>query len=507
MSVVASRVTPTPSDQARSLGTWWWVWTLPAVVAFAVSSIRLGHRQLWRDELATWVAARLSYPELAEESTRVDAVHGPYYALMHAWVGLVGDSEVALRLPSVLAAAVAAGATAEIGRRLYGPYAGLLAGLVLATAPAMSRYAQEARQYSAVVAMVAVATLVLILVVRRPSPARWVAYGAVLAGAGLLHLLGLLVVPAHVAYLLASSRGRRALLAPAFAAWAAAIAIVAPVLWYAQRQTGLVEWIPPTTLDRTLELAYELSGSEQLGLVLCLAGLAGCWPLDRRVLLLLTWALGPFAALLLLSPVRDLLVARYVLFALPAWCLLAAHGATGLAAVAWRWARRTAGLPRRMWVGPPRWLGIAAVALAVAALVPSVLAEHRDVRAIAVPGDSDVRRMAGLLARRLEPGDAVAIHGRHPRWMDRALDYYLPAGIDPPVVVRAWVGAPPDDPSCAGAMSCLDGFDRLWLVNGRRGDDPLREMAPELRAALQERFRIAETIRVRNGSLSLLVPR
>src|SRR5690606_28549559 len=148
MSVVASRVTPTPSDQARSLGTWWWVWTLPAVVAFAVSSIRLGRRQLWRDELATWVAARLSYPELAEESTRVDAVHGPYYALMHAWVGLVGDSEVALRLPSVLAAAVAAGATAEIGRRLYGPYAGLLAGLVLATAPAMSRYAQEARQYS-----------------------------------------------------------------------------------------------------------------------------------------------------------------------------------------------------------------------------------------------------------------------------------------------------------------------------------------------------------------------
>src|SRR5690606_27043838 len=129
----------------------------------------------------------------------------------------------------------------------------------------------------------------------------------------------------------------------------------------------------------------------------------------------------------------------------------------------------------------------------------------RDVRAIAAPGDSDVRRMAGLLAGRLEPGDAVAIHGRHPWWMDRALDYYLPPGTDPPVVMRAWPGASPS--GCDGAMSCLDGVDRLWLVSGRRGDDPLRPMAPELREALQERFRIAETTEVRNGSLSLLVPR
>src|SRR5439155_265575 len=79
----------------------------------------------------------------------IDAVITPYYLLMHAWIAAAGTSATALRLPSVLAMAVAAVVTSVIGRRLAStaqlpaPAAtGVLAGLLFAAAPQVAGYGQ-----------------------------------------------------------------------------------------------------------------------------------------------------------------------------------------------------------------------------------------------------------------------------------------------------------------------------------------------------------------------------
>ncbi|MEU9877934.1 hypothetical protein [Streptomyces phaeochromogenes] len=54
------------------------------------------------------------------ELTRtVDLAIAPYYVFMHLWVSLFGDSLTALRLPSVLAMAVAGGLVGLLGRRAW----------------------------------------------------------------------------------------------------------------------------------------------------------------------------------------------------------------------------------------------------------------------------------------------------------------------------------------------------------------------------------------------------
>ena len=87
------------------------------------------------DEVATRWAALLPLRELAHLLGNVDAVHGLYYLLMHGWVAL-GSSPAVLRIPSVIAMAVAAVLMVIIGRRLTGSgWAGLFAGLIMVLTP------------------------------------------------------------------------------------------------------------------------------------------------------------------------------------------------------------------------------------------------------------------------------------------------------------------------------------------------------------------------------------
>ena len=144
-------------------------------------------------------------------------MHGAYYLCMHFVVTLFGRSETAVRLPSAAAAAVAAGFLAATGMRLAAssgmrsPRAsGLLAGLFYAGAPWVSRYAQEARSYATVSALVVIASYLLVRALEDRRRRWWVAYGAAIALAALFNLLALLIVPAHATTVAIMSRRSRA---------------------------------------------------------------------------------------------------------------------------------------------------------------------------------------------------------------------------------------------------------------------------------------------------------
>src|SRR5262249_309541 len=175
-----------------------------------------------------------------------DAVHGLYYLVVWAVVRVFGTAELVTRLPSAVAMAVTAIAVAGIGRRLISRRAGLLAGLVFAALPEVSRYGQEARSYATVSALAAVASYLLVRVLNeadgpgRPPPGRrrWlIGYGAAVAALGVVNIFGLVIVPAHgLTVLLASRRARAAgtgLRRGWLAAVAAAVVLASPVLVYA----------------------------------------------------------------------------------------------------------------------------------------------------------------------------------------------------------------------------------------------------------------------------------
>ena len=80
-------------------------------LALALRLYRLGAQSLWLDEGATWAeVTRQGWGRLLADLLSPDAAYPLYHLLLKAWVAAAGDSEWALRLPSALAGAVAVAA-------------------------------------------------------------------------------------------------------------------------------------------------------------------------------------------------------------------------------------------------------------------------------------------------------------------------------------------------------------------------------------------------------------
>lgn len=160
---------------------------------------------LWLDEAQSVAIARLPLAELPQ-ALREDGAPPLYYLLLHAWIGLVGDGGLVVRLPSVGLAALSLVLVCQLGRRLGGPAAGRAALILLASMPWWARYATETRMYMLIVVLVLAGGLALHALRARPSATAFVGVAAatgalllthywslfLLAGVGVWHLRPLL---------------------------------------------------------------------------------------------------------------------------------------------------------------------------------------------------------------------------------------------------------------------------------------------------------------------------
>jgi mannosyltransferase len=174
-----------------------WLW--PTLLTAILGWYQLGRPELWRDELASWAFATRPVPDLITTARHTDANHLAYYLLLHYWIAAFGDSVDAMRALSVLAMAGAAACVTLAGRRLASTRAGLLAGLVFALVPSVSRFAQEIRSYALEMLVATLATLLLLRALDQPAVRRWAAYGACLAVLGYLDPVALAAVTGHAA--------------------------------------------------------------------------------------------------------------------------------------------------------------------------------------------------------------------------------------------------------------------------------------------------------------------
>jgi len=469
----------------------------PALVTLACGIVGLGDRQLWRDEHATWWAAtQLTVPELVDLLGNTDVVLAAYYGYLRIWTAVFGDSPLALRFPSLLWMSAAAALLALLGRRLYDAPTGLLAGLLFAVLPTVSRYAAEARPHAQTLAATIGATLLLLRAFDRPTRWRWTGYALGVAAVGLSHLVALSVLAVHAVLVAAEVRGRGRpvvrLVRPWLVAVGAGCAVPAPLVLLASGQSHQdVGNSRPEPLD-LLRLPGALLGGREVAILLGGLALAGLAVHHRPTLVLAVWALPAPVVSYLASAQWRLFHPRHLLFTVPAWVLLAAAG-TLLAA---RLGRSGTTPVRR-----PVLRSVLAGAVAVALVVGYGLPGHRAARHDLVENEFAFRQVADFIRTHARPGDGIA-YGGH-RYLRRAMAYELrhdPRPVDVFLAVpardRGWY----HDQECRRPAECLGGVRRIWLVTVRGGPNPLDREPGARGELLRDRFvvaRVAEFPRIR----------
>ncbi len=472
---------------------------LPAVVAAAISLRGLSDREMWEDEYATWHASTRSLTQLGGLFRHIDVVHATYYVILHGWIQLAGSSPLALRLPSMFAMAICAACVALVGRRLATAPVGLVAGLIFAVVPSVSRYAEEARSYALVTMGAVVATLMLLRALEKDTRRRLALYALSIAFIGLIHFVALTVVAAHVVLLLTTTRSTEARRWRIVVAAGIAMLVVIPLLALASQQSSAIGWITadaervktfPEHVFLSAPVAAAIIGLAVVGTIFLLVSRRRG---DRTVAAMLaTWAVLPPVFCYVSFPLLHLFLPRYVLFIVPAWSILAAVAACRAGELVWQHL----------------WPLTATVAILVVAWVG--LPDQRTVRESPVAGQPDFREAATAIHDRLKPGDGIVYNdpfGGSADLARLAVTYEMRDEQQPRDVFlrqtgveRGWYAAL----ECVDPEPCLGTTPRLWLIYTGSSRDPFTGMTANRASLLERDYKVAGTDRFTGVVLVLL---
>jgi 4-amino-4-deoxy-L-arabinose transferase-like glycosyltransferase len=136
-------------------------------------------QSLWFDEI--W-STRVMLDSVASTVRMLSAdLHPPLFnVLMFVWIRIFGDSEMSVRMPSLVCGLITIALTAQLAIDYGWRRAAPAAALVLAISPAHIWYSQEARPYSFLL-MLVVASVVVVHRIRETHARRWYVAYAVLA--------------------------------------------------------------------------------------------------------------------------------------------------------------------------------------------------------------------------------------------------------------------------------------------------------------------------------------
>jgi 4-amino-4-deoxy-L-arabinose transferase-like glycosyltransferase len=322
------------------------------LIAFLIATVDLRRDSLWNDE--AWTAWAIRSPYVRDILQRVEAdVHPPLYFLL---IGIperfTGDSVLALRWPSAFFSMIALAATYALGKQLVDSRTGLIALIVLGTASFFVYYAREARMYSLLMALAAVATWFYVRWRLRPTVWRSLLYSMVMAALLYTHYAGIFVIGSHVLHQIITQlfpntriKGKWYLLPVPYVIAAVLYAPWLPIFLRQMRSNpnGPLA-IPVPTNGATVAALLLILTSGSWGLIIAPFIVGSAIPrlkqYGSKILLLVLWLLvtpiGLLALNTLFAPVYQV---RYTIGMLPAGALLLAYGL------------RHVGLPQRIRLG------------------------------------------------------------------------------------------------------------------------------------------------------------
>lgn len=467
---------PTPGDLS---GARWadrliasrWALLGPMAIALGLGVLRIGSKSLWLDEAVSARQTLLTWGERWDYATGHDVNMSLHHALIAVWAEL-GTSEAWLRLPSVAFTVGAVGLTYAVGLRVFDRSAALIGAVVLAVNPFTVAYSQEARGYTMAMFGAALASLLLLRVLEKPTLGRiapWVVASALLPYA---HFFGFLVVGAHAAVVLLLPH-HRALRPRLLSGFAAVGALSAPLAWFifAGGDRGQIAWIEPLSPVRLLGVFPRLTANDNLLLTVVAAAVAAAalvatsravradgwrgrawWPWAFS----LSWLVLPIIAGAAVSLAKPIFVARYFIVSSPALALVLAGGITTIS---------------RMVSARGRLVGLALLVVASGWGLLDWYSEHPK---------ENWRRATMTVLTHAEEGDAVTFLPQAARipfeWYAERADRFPPTDLDPAYPDLRWgpflqgIDIPRLDESAASRI--IEDSDRVWIVarltaNGR----------------------------------------
>ena len=238
---------------------------------------------LWLDEALTVNIARLPLRKIPA-ALRHDGAPPLYYFLLHGWIGLFGEGDLAVRSLSALFGVATLPVAWVAGRRLAGRAVAWTAVVLLATSPFAIRYGTEARMYSLVTLLALLGYLALQSVLESPNLWRLAGLAAVTGALLLTHYWAIyLAVATAMPLLFLARRGPRApsarLALAAMAAGSLLFVPWVPTFLSQLRHTG-TPWAEPATFQAMVNAISEFAGGVgDAGrglavLILAVAGLA-----------------------------------------------------------------------------------------------------------------------------------------------------------------------------------------------------------------------------------------
>jgi mannosyltransferase len=323
----------------------------------------LGRPALWLDESASAVATTRTWPNLWLLLQGTDSPLVPYYALLKLQRDLAvqffpaagSHLEVLLRWPSAIAIAVACWVLVSWLRSAASASVASCCAAVLLLIEGVSRYGQEARPYGLVLMMAIISTAVWWRLMKTRSPWTAGAYATCVAALVCLHALAALLVLAHLVAALLIRRDElliRILLTIGGAT--AGVLVTSPLTIAAVVQGGGATRYQHLTGPNLLNTFASLFGGSahpdaRFLIVAALAAIGLTRWNSRRYAditrVAACWALIPALVIIPAMTLRpNLLLARYVLFVIPGWAILAGLGLGALAEAAhWGVAGRSIG--------------------------------------------------------------------------------------------------------------------------------------------------------------------
>ncbi len=439
-----------------------------------ISSITF--QSLWRDEVdaicfaqaplirsAVTTAARFvpacppDIPSLLDSFSR-PGWNGPlYFFMLRGWITIAGDSEFALRFPSLLAGVIGVALIVTAGTRLFNRTIGLIAGALLTFSAYHVWYSQEAKMYTLITLFALAAVYCLRRGVEDGRARFWIGVVTCTSLAMYAHILAVLLIPVEVIlFVVWWSSSRKHITAGLIALAFLTVPYLPLALWqiplaFNPAETGF----PHYTLDQMLNV---LGGAYALGILplpsltatdkarlagLCVTlavfGLLSYLPFLRRLLIrgwsrirflllrlgllpwreqnreviagqtleakeqrssslfLAAWLSIPIVAIYVISINRPVFTDRYLIWVMPAYYLLIALGLYALS----------------------KWLHWAAIVPLIILLFVS--ASSIGVQAT-VPYKPDFRSAAQAVAPHFQPDDAIIFQIPHVRY---TFDYYF----------------------------------------------------------------------------------
>ncbi len=314
-----------------------------ALLAFVLRAYRLDAIGFDWDEGFGVGSAYAGLAAIVQSALTVEPHPPLFYSFIGVWHHLAGNSEVALRLPAVMADVLTVPLIFALARMFAWRWAGVVAGLLITLSSYQVWYSQDVRMYAPAAFLCLAAIYCGLRLLRRPTRWNWIAYDVFMLLALYIHYYSAFMfafINAFALVTIASSNGRLK-----FRSWL--LAQLAPALLFlpwlvlafrsgtfsahlVDANEAFSEALRVYTVGRSLPgdypaLPWIFVAMALLGLAYSVVAGRGYSPV-LRLFFAAGYALAPLLLALVVSQFRPVLAARYLMANSPAFYLLVALG-------------------------------------------------------------------------------------------------------------------------------------------------------------------------------------